>query len=226
MPCCWRRPPRSWTGAAQRVLDVGAGVGVVGLAVARRVADARGDRWWNASRSSPRSPAATSRATALPTRVRVIEADVSRRLERAAAAAARGRTASITSSPIRPTTRRAPARSSVDALKAGGQRHAGRQRSSAGRASWRAMAAPGRHGHHHPSADALGELLAAFAGRFGGSARPSRSIRATASRRSACSCRASRAAARRCSCGRARPARRRATASRPRPRRSCAMAPR
>ena len=49
------------------------------------------------------------------------------------------------------------------AIKAARQCHAGGRPRSLGRASWRRMAAPGRHRHRHPQAEALPALLAGAA---------------------------------------------------------------
>ena len=224
MPCCWRRQPRSWTGAAQRMLDVGAGVGVVGLAVARRVADASRRSGGTRGRSSPSSRAATSSATALPTRVRVVVADVSRRLEDLPELEAEaGSFDHVLANP--PYNAEGAGTVSVDALKAAANVMPGAHARPLGALHGRHGQAR-RHGYHHPSCRCAGRgpyglgrpvrrnrrLPALSAGRQVGDPR------ARAGRQG--QQRAARAAAR------ARPARRRATSSSPRPRRSCAMAPR
>jgi FkbM family methyltransferase len=95
-------------GAGARVLDVGAGVGVVGLAVARRVADAH-------VTLVERDPQLAALACAniarnqLADRASLIEADVSRPWA-SCRSSALWSTVSTARWPIRPTTRRVAAR--------------------------------------------------------------------------------------------------------------------
>ena len=221
MPCCWRRQPRSWTGAAQRILDVGAGVGVVGLSVARRVADASVTLVEREPKLAELARGNVER-NGLATRVRVIVADVSRRLEDLPELEADAESFDhVLANP--PYNAEGAGTVSADALKAAANVMPGGNARALGALHGRHGQAR-RHGHHHPSCRCAGR------GPFG-LGRPVRRRRRLsalsarrASRRSACSCRASRAAARRSSCGPGSSCMVRATGSRRRPRRSCGMA--
>jgi tRNA1(Val) A37 N6-methylase TrmN6 len=144
---------------------VGAGVGVVGLAVACRVADAD-------VTLVERDPALAAYARAnierngLGGRVRVIEADVARPLgEHAGLSAAAGRFDHVLANPPYHVEGRGTA--AADRTKA-----AAHAMPEGGLDRWlrfmAAMARPGGTATLIHRADALGELLAACAGRFGG----------------------------------------------------------
>jgi tRNA1(Val) A37 N6-methylase TrmN6 len=148
-----------------RVLDVGAGAGVVGLAVARRVAGA-------AVTLVERDPelAALARTNTdrngLTRRVQVIEADVTRPLRESEALAALAESFDhVLANPPFHTEGRGTA--AGDALKAAG--HAMPEGSLD---RWlrfmAAMARPGGTATLIHRADALADILAALAGRFGG----------------------------------------------------------
>ena len=141
---------RAVRGEDERVLDVGAGVGVVGLAVARRLSGRAGRRWSSAMPRSPRWRAAISSATAWPSACALIEADVTRPLERACRSSLRGAEASTTCWPIRPITSRGAARCRRSRARPP-PTPCRRALSTAGCASWRAMARPGGTRHPHPS---------------------------------------------------------------------------
>ncbi len=152
-------------GRGQRVLDAGAGVGVVGLAVARRVADAcvtlveREPRLAELARSNIERNGLTSR-------VRVVLADVSRRLEDLPELEAEaGSFDHVLANP--PYNAQGAGTLSADALKAAANAMPG-----GNLARWArfmaAMATPGGTATIIHRADALGEILTAFAGRFGG----------------------------------------------------------
>jgi FkbM family methyltransferase len=152
-------------GRRERVLDVGAGVGVVGLAVAHR-----------APRASvtlvEREPALARLArdnaerNGLATRVRVLEADVSRRLEQLEQLATEAESFDhvLANPPYNP---QGAGTVSVEALKA-----AANVMPDGNLARWArfmtAMARPGGTATMIHRADAVGEVLQAFAGRFGG----------------------------------------------------------
>ncbi len=151
-------------GRKEKVLDVGAGVGVVGLAVARR-----------APRASvtlvEREPALARLArdnaerNGLSSRVRVVEADVSRRLEELEQLAAEAESFDhvLANPPYNP---QGAGTVSVEALKA-----AANVMPDGNLARWArfmaAMARPGGTATMIHRADAVGEVLQAFAGRFG-----------------------------------------------------------
>ncbi len=152
-------------GRAQRVLDVGAGVGVVGLAVARRAADVsvvmveREPRLAEIARSNVER-------NGLAARVHVMCADVSRRLEDLPELEAEaGSFDHLLANP--PYNAQGAGTISADALKAAASFMPG-----ATLARWArfmaAMARPGGTATIIHRADALGEVLSAFAGRFGG----------------------------------------------------------
>jgi tRNA1(Val) A37 N6-methylase TrmN6 len=152
-------------GRGQHVLDVGAGVGVVGLAVARRVADA-------AITLVERDPelAALAQANiarnALAERVRVVEADVTGPLHQIEALASLAESFDhVLANPPFHTEGRGTA--AGDALKA-----AGHAMPDGGLDRWvrmmAAMARPGGTATLIHRAEALGHILAALAGRFGG----------------------------------------------------------
>ena len=152
-------------GLGQRVLDVGTGVGVVGLAVARRVGDAR-------LTLVERDPEMAGCARAnierngLAERVRLIEADVARPLGEAEdlRAAAQSFDHVLANPPYHVEGRGTAA---GDAAKA-----AAHAMPDGGLERWlRFMAAMTRSGGTATlihRADALGEILAGCAGRFGG----------------------------------------------------------
>lgn len=153
------------TGRSERVLDVGAGVGVVGLAVARRVADAQ-------VTLVERDPelAACARANiernGLGARVRVIEADVARPLGEIAELSATAQSFDhvLANPPYhvegRGTAAGDPAKAAAHAMPGGGLERWLRFMA--------AIARPGGTAGLIHRADALGEILAACAGRFGG----------------------------------------------------------
>ena len=62
--------------AGDRAVELGAGVGAAGLALARRVAGRERDAGRDRSGACRRSPRRTSRATASPARVRAVALDV------------------------------------------------------------------------------------------------------------------------------------------------------
>jgi tRNA1(Val) A37 N6-methylase TrmN6 len=152
-------------GGAERVLDVGAGVGVVGLSVARRVADA-------SVTLVEREPILADLARAnvgrndLGARVRVIVADVARRLDDLPELRpdAEGFDHVLANPPY---NAEATGTVSVEALKAAASAMPG-----GNLARWArfmaAMAKPGGSATVIHRADAVGEILSAFAGRFGG----------------------------------------------------------
>jgi tRNA1(Val) A37 N6-methylase TrmN6 len=148
-----------------RVLDVGAGAGVVGLAVARRMAEA-------SVTLVERDPelAALARANAarnaLEQRVHVIEADVARPLRESEALAALAESFDhVLANPPFHTEGRGTA--AGDALKA-----AGHAMPDGSLDRWvrfmAAMARPGGTASLVHRADVLADILSALAGRFGG----------------------------------------------------------
>ena len=152
-------------GRGQRILDVGAGVGVVGLAVARRVADTS---VLLVEREAKLAEIARSNIerNGLATRVCVVVADVSRRLEDLPELEAEaGSFDHVLANP--PYNAEGAGTVSVDALKAAANFMPG-----ATLARWArfmaAMARPGGTATIIHRADALGEVLTALAGRFGG----------------------------------------------------------
>ena len=159
-------------------------------------------------------------ATALADRVRVIEADVTRPLGEIAelAAAAESFDHVLANPPFniegRGTAAGDAMKAAANAMPPGGNLE-----------RWvrfmAAMARPGGTATLIHRAEALGEILGAIAGRFGGIARSAAPPARGGARRRACWCRASRAAARPGAAARAGAARRRPTVSGPRWRRSC-----
>jgi FkbM family methyltransferase len=151
-------------GQRQRVLDVGAGVGVVGLAVARRVADAEVVLVERDARLAELARSNVER-NALSERVRVVEADVEQALGRQPALAAMAESFDhvLANPPFHTQGSGTPA---ADATKAAANAMAGD--SLAGWARFlAAMARPsGRVAVIH-KAEALAALLAACEGRFG-----------------------------------------------------------
>jgi tRNA1(Val) A37 N6-methylase TrmN6 len=152
-------------GRAQRVLDVGAGAGVVGLAVARRVADAR-------VTLVERDPGLAALACAnvarnrLSARVRIVEGDVARPLRELAGLATEAESFDhvLANPPFHAEGRGTAA---GDALKAAG--HAMPEGNLERWARFMAaMARPGGTATIIHRAEALGELFEALAGRFGG----------------------------------------------------------
>jgi tRNA1(Val) A37 N6-methylase TrmN6 len=152
-------------GRGQRILDVGAGVGVVGLAVARRVADAsvvlveREPKLAEIARSN-------IERNGLAARVRVVVGDVSRPLEDLPELEPEaGSFDHVLANP--PYNAEGAGTLSVDALKAAANFMPG-----ATLARWArfmaAMARPGGTATIIHRADALGEVITALAGRFGG----------------------------------------------------------
>ncbi len=151
-------------GRVQRVLDVGAGVGVVGLAVARRAADA-------IVTLVERDPGLVALARAnverngLVARVRVIEADVARPLHEIErlSDAAQGFDHVLANPPYhvegRGTAAGDPAKATAHAMPDGSLDRWLRFMA--------AMAGAGGTATLIHRADALGEILAACAGRFG-----------------------------------------------------------
>jgi FkbM family methyltransferase len=150
---------------SQRVLDVGAGVGVVGLAVAHRVP--RADVTLIEREPALCDLARTNIArNGLGERVRVVQADVSRRLDDLPQlqADAEGFDHVLANPPYNP---QGSGTVSAEALKAASNVMPG-----GNLARWArlmvAMACPGGSATMIHRADAVGEVLAAFAGRFGG----------------------------------------------------------
>jgi tRNA1(Val) A37 N6-methylase TrmN6 len=152
-------------GEGERVLDVGAGVGVVGLAVARRLSDLR-------ATLVERDPglAALARANiarnGLGGRVQLIEADIMRPLgESLELAAEAGRFDHVVANPPyhvegHGTAAGDPAKAAANAMPGGALERWVRFMA--------AMARPGGIATLVHRADALGEILAALDGRFGG----------------------------------------------------------
>jgi tRNA1(Val) A37 N6-methylase TrmN6 len=152
-------------GRGQLVLDVGAGAGVVGLAVARRVADAR-------VTLVERDPGLAGLARAniarngLSARVRVVEGDVTRPLRELAGLATEAESFDhvLANPPFHAEGRGTAA---GDALKA-----AGHAMPEGNLERWvrfmAAMARPSGTATVIHRAEALGEILEALAGRFGG----------------------------------------------------------
>jgi FkbM family methyltransferase len=152
-------------GRGQLILDVGAGVGVVGLAVARRVADASVLLVEREAKLAEIARGNIER-NGLSARVRVIVADVSRRLEDLPELEAEaGIFDHVLANP--PYNAEGAGTVSVDALKAAANFMPG-----ATLARWArfmaAMAKPGGTATIIHRADALSEVLTALAGRFGG----------------------------------------------------------
>lgn len=149
----------------ERVLDVGAGVGVVGLAVARRAPRAevtlveREPFLVDLARSN-------AERNGLAPRVRVIEADVSRRLDDLPQLRADAESFDhvLANPPYNPE---GAGTVSTEVLKAAANVMPG-----GNLARWArfmaAMARPGASATMIHRADAVGEILSAFAGRFGG----------------------------------------------------------
>jgi tRNA1(Val) A37 N6-methylase TrmN6 len=151
-------------GRREHVLDVGAGAGTVGLAVARRVAD-------TAVTLVERDPdlAALARTNVerngLSGRVRVVEGDVTRPLREIEGLAAHAETFDhvLANPPFHTEGRGTPA---GDALKAGGHAMPGGDLERWVR-FMAAMARPGGTATLIHRAEALGDILQALAGRFG-----------------------------------------------------------
>jgi FkbM family methyltransferase len=149
----------------ERVLDVGAGVGVVGLSVARRAP--RADVTL-VEREPPLAGLARNNIerNGLDARVRVVQADVSRRLDDLPALRADAESFDhvLANPPYNPE---GAGTISVEALKAAANVMPG-----GNLARWArfmaAMARPGGSATMIHRADAVGEVLSAFAGRFGG----------------------------------------------------------
>ena len=151
-------------GRGEKVLDVGAGVGVVGLAVARRVADAAVLLVERESRLAELARCNIER-NGLVQRVRLVTADVSRRLEDLPDLESEAATFDhvLANPPYNPE---GAGTVSVDALRAAANVMPG-----GNLARWArfmaAMARPGGTATVIHRADAVGEVLTAFAGRFG-----------------------------------------------------------
>ena len=152
-------------GRKDRVLDVGAGVGVVGLAVARRAP--RTDvtlverEWLLADLAR-----CNIERNGLQARVRLVQADVSRRLDELPELRADAESFDhVLANP--PYNQHGAGTVSVEALKATANVMPG-----GNLARWArfmaAMARPGGSATMIHRADAIGEVLSAFAGRFGG----------------------------------------------------------
>lgn len=147
------------------VLDIGAGVGVVGLAVAHRLPDVRVTL---VERNPTLAALAVRNAerNGLSARARVVEADVSRPLEQLPelAAAAAGFRHVLANPPYlvegRGTAAGDPIKAAANAMPAGDLDRWARFMA--------AMAAPGGSVTLIHRAEALPDMLAAFAGRFGG----------------------------------------------------------
>jgi FkbM family methyltransferase len=156
-------PTRS--GRKERVLDVGAGVGVVGLALARRMP--RADVTL-AEREAALCDLARSNIARndLEARMRVVQADVSRRLEDLPQLQADAESFDhvLANPPYNPE---GAGTVSLEVLKAASNVMPG-----GNLARWArfmaAMARPGGSATMIHRADAVGEVLSAFAGRFGG----------------------------------------------------------
>lgn len=149
----------------ERVLDVGAGVGVVGLAVARRVL--RADVTLVEREASLCDLACSNIArNGLEARMRALQADVSRRLDELPALQADAESFDhvLANPPYNP---QGAGTVSLEALKAAANVMPG-----GNLARWArfmaAMARPGGSATMIHRADAVGEVLSAFAGRFGG----------------------------------------------------------
>ena len=152
-------------GRGQHILDVGAGTGVVGLAVARRVADAAVTLVERDSELAALARANAAR-NGLSGRVRVVEADVTRPLRDLAGIGARAETFDhVLANPPFHTEGRGTA--AGDALKA-----AGHAMPDGNLDRWvrfmAAMARPGGTATLIHRAEAIGDILQALAGRFGG----------------------------------------------------------
>jgi FkbM family methyltransferase len=152
-------------GAGQKVLDVGTGVGVVGLAVARRVADARVTLVEREPKLADIARSNVQR-NGLEERVRVIVADVSRRLDDLPELRPEAESFDhvLANPPYNP---QGVGTVSVDALRAAANVMPGGNLSRWAR-FMAAMAKPGGTATMIHRADAVGEVLTAFAGRFGG----------------------------------------------------------
>jgi FkbM family methyltransferase len=149
----------------QRVLDIGAGVGVVGLAVARRMPRAEVTLVERESALCDLARANIER-NGLDGRVRVVQADVSRRLDDLPELRPDAeRFDHVLANP--PYNPEGAGTVSVEALKAAANVMPG-----GNLARWArfmaAMARPGGSATMIHRADAVGEVLSAFAGRFGG----------------------------------------------------------
>jgi FkbM family methyltransferase len=153
------------TGRKELVLDVGAGVGTVGLAVARRAPRARVTL---VEREPPlvRLSRDNIERNELRERVEVVEADVSRRLEDLPQFAGRAESFDhVLANP--PFNTEGAGTVSLDTLRAAASVMPG-----GNLARWArfmaAMARPGGTATMIHRADCVGEILTAFAGRFGG----------------------------------------------------------
>ena len=173
-------------GRRERVLDVGAGVGVVGLAVARRIADAAG----RAGRARPAAGGACARQHRAQRSLGARARDRGRRgaaAERPAGARRDWPKASITSWPTRPFTLEGRGTAAADAAKGRRQCHGRGQ-------SRRLVALHGGDGaaRRHSRRDPQAEALAGPARRLRRTLRRARafcpSIRAGTRRQSASSC--------------------------------------
>jgi tRNA1(Val) A37 N6-methylase TrmN6 len=152
-------------GSRVRVLDVGAGVGVVGLAVARRVAGASVTLVERDAKLAELARVNIER-NALADRVRVVVADVARRLDELPELRPEAETYDhvLANPPFNPE---GTGTVSADELRAAANVMPG-----GNLARWArfmaAMAKPGGTATVVHRADAIGEILSAFAGRFGG----------------------------------------------------------
>ena len=149
----------------ERVLDVGAGVGVVGLAVARRAPRADMTLVERESLLAHLARCNIER-NGLQARVRLVQADVSRRLDELPELRSDAESFDhVLANP--PYNQQGAGTVSVEALKATANVMPG-----GNLARWArfmaAMARPGGSATMIHRADAIGEVLSAFAGRFGG----------------------------------------------------------
>lgn len=152
------------SGQKERVLDVGAGVGVVGLAVARRVPCTRVTLVENESAVAELARANVERND-LGGRVEVIEADISRRLEDLPELRPKAESfAHVLANP--PYNTEGAGTISAEVLRAAANVMPG-----GNLARWArfmaAMTRPGGSATIVHRADCVGEVLTAFAGRFG-----------------------------------------------------------
>jgi FkbM family methyltransferase len=151
-------------GQRERVLDVGAGVGVVGLAVARRIADAEVVLVERDARLAALARANVER-NALSGRVRVVEADVEQPLGRQPALAAMAESFDhVLANP--PFHTQGSGTAAADATKAAANAMAGDSLVGWSR-FMAAMARPSGTAAVIHKAEALAALLAAWNGRFG-----------------------------------------------------------
>jgi tRNA1(Val) A37 N6-methylase TrmN6 len=152
-------------GASEQVLDVGAGVGVVGLAVARRIADARVTMIEREIAAAERCRVNIER-NGLGERARLLAGDVSRPLgEQPALQQLAGTFDHVLANPPYQIEGAAslapqPAKAAANAMPAESLPHWLRFMA--------AMARPGGTATMIHRADRLGHVLSAFAGRFGG----------------------------------------------------------